>query len=101
MAGAQAIRPTESFSTSEKQHRVAGVSMGDLREAINVAKAEICELMGVELSSIPGVFQAENGWRIRLEVTERKALPRSRNSQCIYEVDVENGHIVRYERKST
>lgn len=71
-----------------------------VKEAISWAKEELQMVTNLEISNVIGISRNEEGWRVNVEVIERKAIPNSYDLLGVYEVLLdEEGSIVRYERK--
>lgn len=71
-----------------------------VKEAISRAKEELQTVTNLEISNVIGISRNEEGWRVNVELIERKAIPNSHDLLGVYEVLLdEEGSIVRYERK--
>ena len=69
------------------------------REIINSAKKTLLAVMERELSSVTGVAKTEEGWRVTIELVERKAIPDTQDVLGVYEVNLdESGNLTGYER---
>jgi hypothetical protein len=70
-----------------------------VRDAINRAKEVLPGLMNRELSGVTGVAKTEEGWRVDLEVVERKAVPDTQDVLGVYEVSLDDsGQVKGYAR---
>jgi hypothetical protein len=71
----------------------------ELRETIEKAKEEVQSVINLELSSVSGVSKTEAGWRLTVEMIERKSIPDAQDLLGVYEVLLdEQGHMTSYER---
>lgn len=71
-----------------------------VKEAVSWAKEELQAVTNLEISNVIGISRNEEGWRVNVELIERKAIPNSHDLLGVYEVLLdEEGSIVRYERK--
>jgi len=72
----------------------------DLKEAVAEAKEGLLSMMDLELSSVIGASNANGGWRVMLELIERKAIPDAQDLLGVYEVRLdESGHMKGYDRQ--
>lgn len=72
----------------------------ELREVIDSAKEGLLAMMNLKLSSVIEASKAEEGWRVAIELVERKAIPDTQDLLGVYEVRLdENGRMTSYERK--
>lgn len=71
-----------------------------LKEAVSRAREELQAVTSLEVSNIIGISRYEEGWRVNVELIERKAIPNSHDLLGVYEVLLDDeGSLVRYERK--
>lgn len=69
-------------------------------ELVERAREELGRLTGLELSSTLGTFKDERGWRVSVELIEKKSLPDSMDILALYEVLLDNdGHLLEFGRK--
>ena len=69
-------------------------------KAIERARQTLLALTNRELSGVTGVARTEEGWRVELEVVERKSIPDTQDVLGVYEVDLdESGHVTGYARR--
>ena len=70
-----------------------------LREVIDRAMEQLQSLLGLEVSSIIGANRAEDGWRVAIELIERKAIPDTQDLLGTYDVSLDDvGNMISYER---
>lgn len=72
----------------KKQAMVGGLPM---KEVVEKAKEEIHRLTGLPFSTIVGVSQEEGGWRVGIEMVEKKSIPESQDILGHYEVRIDEG----------
>ena len=71
----------------------------ELKEAVDRAKEALQAMMNLELASVTGVSVSNGGWRVVIEMIERKAIPDTQDILGIYEVHLDDGgHVTGYER---
>jgi len=71
----------------------------ELREAIERAKEASHDVLNLGLSSVTGATKIDHGWRVTVELVERKAIPDTQDLLGVYEVLLnEEGHLTSYER---
>ena len=67
--------------------------------AITKAKEQLQALLNREISSVTAASKNEDGWRLTIELIERKAIPDTQDLLGRYEVLLdEEGDIASYER---
>ncbi len=72
----------------------------DLREVIDKAKETLQSLVNLEFSKVTGASKTDEGYRVAIEVIERKAIPDTQDLLGTYEVLLdEDGQMTGYERK--
>jgi len=72
----------------------------ELREVSEKAKKELRAVMSLEFSSVTAAFKIEDGWRVTIELIERKAVPDTQDLLGLYEVRLDDdGRMVNFERK--
>lgn len=72
----------------------------ELREVVDRAKEVLHGVMALECSSVSGASKTEDGWRVTIELIERKAIPDTQDLLGVYEVTLdEKGHMTGYVRK--
>ncbi|MBI4530709.1 MAG: gas vesicle protein [Candidatus Latescibacteria bacterium] len=72
----------------------------ELREAVDRAKEALRAMVDLEPARVTGVSVSEDGWRVVIEMVERKAIPDTQDILGAYEVRLDNsGHVTGYERK--
>jgi len=73
----------------------------ELKEIIERAKKELQAMMNLELSSVTGVYKIEDGgWKVKIELIERKAIPDAQDLLGMYEVQLnDDGHVIGFDRK--
>lgn len=71
-----------------------------LKEVIQKAKEELTSLVNLEISNVVGAEKIiDEGWRVYIELIERKSVPDSQDLLGLYEVLLdEEGDITSYER---
>jgi hypothetical protein len=80
----------------KKQVMVSGLSM---KEIVEKVKEEICRYTGLPSSSILNVSQEEGGWRVGIEMVEKKSIPESQDILAHYEVRLdEKGQLIDFNR---
>ena len=68
-------------------------------EAIDRAKQTLLDVTNRPLSGVTAVTRTEAGWRVNLELIERKAVPDTQDVLGVYEVDLdEAGQVTGYTR---
>ena len=71
----------------------------ELKEAVDRAKEALQAMMNLELASVTGVSVSNGGWRVVIEMIERKAIPDTQDILGIYEVHLDDGgNVTGYER---
>lgn len=70
----------------------------DLKEAVAAAEVELAALLGLEVSGVTGASRTEGGWLVTVELVERKAVPETQDLLGVYEVELEDMGMVRYQR---
>jgi len=71
----------------------------ELREAIERAKEASHDVLNLGLSSVTGAAKIDHGWRVTVELVERKAIPDTQDLLGVYEVLLnEEGCLTSYER---
>ena len=64
------------------------------------AKRDLTEITNLKVSNVVEVFKYDTGWRLGIELIERKAIPDTQDLLGMYEVTLNDaGDIVTYERK--
>jgi len=72
----------------------------ELREVVDRAKEALHGVMALECSSVSEASKTESGWRVTIELIERKGIPDTQDLLGVYEVTLdENGHMTGYGRK--
>ncbi len=71
----------------------------ELREAIESAREVLQSVVNLGLSSVTGAAKTDAGWRVTVELVERKAIPDTQDLLGVYEVLLnEEGSLTSYER---
>jgi len=72
----------------------------ELKEIIERAKTELQAVINLEVSSVTGASKAKDGWRVAVEMVERKAVPDTQDLLGLYEVQLDDdGHMMNFERR--
>ena len=71
----------------------------NLKEAVATGGAEVAALLGLELSGVTGAWRTESGWLVTVELVESKAVPETQDILGVYEIELDDEQMVRYERK--
>lgn len=70
-----------------------------LKDVIDGATEQLGSLLGLRPSSVIAAFKGEDGWRVTIELIERKAIPDSQDLLGTYDVLLNDaGEMVSYER---
>ena len=73
----------------------------DVSVLIEKARGELCKLTGLKASSIIGIVNGDNEWRISIEMVEKESIPDQMDILATYEVSIdEEGNLLGFERKS-
>jgi hypothetical protein len=81
----------------EQLREIGTIRLGD---AIHGAIEQLQSLLGLEVSSVTGAARTEDGWRMTIELIERKAVPDTQDLLGVYEVHLdEEGELTSYERR--
>ena len=73
----------------------------NIKTLIEQARSDLSKLTGLNPSSIIGAVKSENGWRISIEMIEKKSIPDQMDILATYEVVIdEDGNLLNFERKS-
>jgi len=73
----------------------------NIKTLIEQARSDLSKLTGLKPSSIIGAVKSENGWRISIEMIEKKSIPDQMDILATYEVVIdEDGNLLNFERKS-
>ena len=73
------------------------ITVGELVER---AREELSILTGLELASTSGTIKDERGWRVMVEMVEKKSLPDSMDILALYEVLMDDGgKLLEFSRK--
>ena len=71
----------------------------ELKEVIDRAKEASHDVLNLGLSSVTGATRTDAGWRVTVELVERKAIPDTQDLLGVYEVLLnEEGRLTSYER---
>ena len=72
----------------------------ELRDAIERAKEALQGVISLDLSSVTGAAKSDHqGWRVTVELVERKAIPDAQDLLGVYEILLnEEGRLTSYER---
>ncbi|MEW6456340.1 MAG: gas vesicle protein GvpO [Acidobacteriota bacterium] len=74
--------------------------VNSIGELIEKTRKELNKLTGLKLSSTVGAIKDEKGWRIIVEMIEKKSIPDQMDILAIYEAIVDdNGNLFGFERK--
>lgn len=74
----------------------------NIKEAIENVKKEIRELTSLDVSTVVGVFKDDEdwGWKVKMELVEKKSIPDSMDLLGLYEVSLnDGGEIMSFERR--
>lgn len=71
----------------------------DLAAAIAVAKDGLRGLVGLEVAGVTQASPLDGGWLVTLEMLERRMVPETQDVLGVYEVELKNGRVARYERR--
>ena len=89
--GAKEVLITESLLTPTKK-------MG-LMDVIERAKEASQDVLNLGLPSVTGATKTDDGWRVTMELIERKAIPDTQDLLGVYEMLFnDEGHLMSYER---
>ena len=70
-----------------------------LKDVIGTATEQLESLLGLEASRVIAAFKGEDGWRVTIELVERKAVPDTQDLLGTYDVVLNDvGEMVSYER---
>lgn len=70
-----------------------------LRDVIDRAKEASQGVLNLGLASITGAIKTDQGWRVTMELVERKAIPDTQDLLGVYEMLLDDeGHLTGYER---
>ena len=71
----------------------------ELRDVIDRAREASQGVLNLGLSSITGAAKTDEGWRVTIEMIERKAIPDTQDLLGVYEMLLnDEGHLTSYER---
>jgi hypothetical protein len=71
----------------------------ELKEVIKRAKEASQDVLNLNLSSVTGATKTDEGWRVTVELVERKAIPDTQDLLGVYEVLLNSeGSLTSYER---
>ena len=71
----------------------------ELRDVIDRAKEASQGVLNLGLPSVTGATKTDHGWRVTMELIERKAIPDTQDLLGVYEVLLnEEGCLTSYER---
>ncbi len=74
--------------------------VGKTKEIIEAAKKTLADLTGFKSPRGIGVQKADEGWMVRVEITEKPSIPEAMDVLGIYDILMsEQGEVVSYERK--
>ena len=69
-------------------------------EVINKAQEDFTRLSRIPFSEVTGLSKLEEGWVVRMEALERKAIPDTMDVLGLYEVCLDNeGNLLGFDRK--
>ncbi|NQT54338.1 gas vesicle protein [bacterium] len=69
-------------------------------QLVEKAREDLASLTGLELGSTLGSLRDEKGWRVQVEMVEKKSLPDSMDILATYECLMdEDGNLIEFNRK--
>jgi len=69
-------------------------------QLVEKAREDLATLTGLELGSTLGSLRDEKGWRVQVEMVEKKSLPDSMDILATYECLMdEDGNLIEFNRK--
>jgi hypothetical protein len=72
-----------------------------LNEAIASAKEQLHSILNLDIANVIAVSKLDDGWNVKIDLIERRAIPDTMDIMGTYEVILDNfGSIVKYERKN-
>lgn len=79
-----------------KKEAIVGLPM---KAIIEKAKEELGRFTGLPFSTILGISREEGGWRVGIEMVEKKSIPESQDILAHYEVRLdEKGQLIDFNR---
>jgi EAL domain-containing protein (putative c-di-GMP-specific phosphodiesterase class I) len=70
-----------------------------IKDVINIAISQLHDILGLEILRVVAATKTEDGWRLIVEIIERKAVPDTQDLLGTYEVHLdEEGELLEYER---
>ena len=71
----------------------------ELMDVIERAKEASQDVLHLGLPSVTGAIKIDEGWKVTMEVIERKAIPDTQDMLGVYEMLLnDEGHLTGYER---
>jgi len=72
----------------------------DIDEIIRKAQETFTRLTKTPIDGITGILETDQGWMVKLEALERRAIPDTMDVLGLYEVRLDNdGNLISFERK--
>lgn len=73
-----------------------------MRDLVERAKTQLAEATGLQPVTVSGVFKAEEGWHVRVDMLEMARIPTATDVLGDYEVLLaEDGSMLKFQRKRT
>lgn len=81
-------------------HRTRKEEAMKIPELIGEARSQLSSLTGLPLGTTTGVSKADEGWKIAVELVEKKSIPDGMDILATYEVRVDpKGNLLEFHRK--
>jgi hypothetical protein len=72
-----------------------------LSEAIISAREQLYSILNLEIANVISVSKLDDGWDVKIDLIERKAIPDTMDIMGTYDVILDDlGNIIKYEREN-